>query len=110
MCSMQVTTSRSPATGLATTWGDTVRGEADAREATAAPPARACPGGHGEELTDEHPFGDELTVEEASRLAVTALAADLEFWARAVSVDGWVGVNDLIRTLDLVREAGVPAA
>lgn len=120
MCTIEVTTSRSPATGLPTNWGESVRVEADPREAMAAPPARAYPRGHAEELSDERPFGEELTsekltgeeltAEEASRLAVTALAADLEFWARAVSVDGWVGVNDLIRTLDLVREAGVPAA
>ena len=94
---------------LPTTWGGTVRVEAEPREASALP-ARAYPRGHAKELTDERPFGDELTAEEASRLAVTALAADLEFWARTVSVDGWVGVNDLIRTLDLIREAGVPAA
>jgi hypothetical protein len=90
-------------------------GPADPRELTPTPPAGVYLRGYTEEQSDERPFGDdltaeELTAEEASRLAVTALAADLEFWARAVSVDGWVGVNDLIRTLDLVREAGVPAA
>jgi antirestriction protein ArdC len=77
------------------------------------------PRGYAGKPTDERPLDDEsasevwaseeLTAEEASRLAVTALAADLEFWARAVSVDGWVGVNDLIHTLDMAREASVPA-
>jgi hypothetical protein len=53
---------------------------------------------------------DELTPEQASRLAITALVTDLEYWARTVSVDGAVGVNDLTRTLDIFREASVPAA
>ena len=53
---------------------------------------------------------DELTAEHASRLAVTALVTDLEYWARTVSADGAVGVNDLIRALDMLREASVPAA
>jgi hypothetical protein len=51
---------------------------------------------------------DELTPESASQMAVTAVAADLEYWARSASVDGRVGLNDLIRTLDLIRAAGVP--
>lgn len=117
MCSPQVTTSRSPATGacgppaVRPSGSRLIPGKRRPRQ----PPGRAYPCGHAEELTSERPFGDELTGdeltgEEASRLAVTALAADLEFWVRAVSVDDWVGVNDLIRTLDLVREAGVPAA
>jgi hypothetical protein len=58
-------------------------------------------------ITDETPAG-KLTVEEASRLAVTALAADLEYWARTVAVDGRVGLNDLTRALDTVRETSVP--
>lgn len=57
---------------------------------------------------NEH--GEELTPEQASRLAVTALVTDLEYWARTVSVDGSVGVNDLTRALDIFREASVPAA
>ncbi|HEY2296557.1 MAG TPA: hypothetical protein VGH43_02415 [Jatrophihabitans sp.] len=48
---------------------------------------------------------DELTPELASRMATTAVAADLEYWARCAAVDGRVGVNDLIRTLDVIREA-----
>ena len=34
-----------------------------------------------------------MTPEHASRLAVTAVAADLEYWARSASVDGYVGVD-----------------
>jgi hypothetical protein len=51
---------------------------------------------------------NDLTPEHASRLAVTALIADLEYWARSVAVDGHLAVVDLIRTLDLVRETTVP--
>jgi hypothetical protein len=48
---------------------------------------------------------DDLTIEHASRLAVLAVAADLEYWARAASTDGYIGLNDLTRTLDIIREA-----
>jgi hypothetical protein len=51
---------------------------------------------------------EELTPEQASRMAVTAVASDLEFWARTASVDGRVGLNDLTRTLDLIRAASLP--
>jgi hypothetical protein len=51
---------------------------------------------------------DELTAEQASRLAVTAVAADLEYWARTASVQGRVGLNDLIRALDMVRLDSTP--
>jgi hypothetical protein len=50
----------------------------------------------------------ELTPELASRMTATAVTADLEYWARAASVDGRVGLNDLTRALDLVREASTP--
>ena len=50
----------------------------------------------------------ELTPEQASRLAVQALAADIEYWAHATSVDGRVAVDDLIRTLDIVRQTAIP--
>ena len=50
----------------------------------------------------------DLTPEHASRLAVTALVADLEYWARSVSVDGYLAAEDLIRTLDLVRQTAGP--
>jgi hypothetical protein len=36
------------------------------------------------------------------------VTADLEYWAGAASVDGWVGLNDLIRALDVVREDSTP--
>jgi hypothetical protein len=48
---------------------------------------------------------DELDPEQAGRMAATAVAADLEYWARSASVDGRVGLNDLIRALDVIREA-----
>jgi hypothetical protein len=51
---------------------------------------------------------DELTAEQASRQAVTAVTADLEYWASSAAVGGQVGLNDLIRTLDVLREASVP--
>jgi hypothetical protein len=47
----------------------------------------------------------ELTPELASRMAVAAVTTDIEFWARTTCVDGHVGINDLIRTLDVIREA-----
>jgi hypothetical protein len=52
----------------------------------------------------------ELTPEQAGRMAATAVAADLEYWARAASVDGRVGLNDLTRALDLIRESSIPQA
>jgi hypothetical protein len=53
---------------------------------------------------------DELTPElaSASRMAVTALTADLEYWARTASVDGRLGLNDLTRTLEMIRAASTP--
>jgi hypothetical protein len=51
---------------------------------------------------------DPLTPEQASRMAVTAVTTDLEYWARGASVDGRVGINDLTRTLDMIREASIP--
>jgi hypothetical protein len=50
----------------------------------------------------------QLSVDEASRLAVTATAADLEHWARSVAVHGHVALDDLVDVLDLLREASVP--
>jgi hypothetical protein len=49
--------------------------------------------------------GDELTHEYASRLAITAVTADLEYWARNAAVEGHIGLNDLIQVLDLIRLA-----
>ena len=54
--------------------------------------------------------GAEQIADQASRLAVTAVTADLEYWARTASVEGLVGLNDLIRVLDMIRDAGTPAA
>jgi hypothetical protein len=50
----------------------------------------------------------ELTPEQASRMTATAVTADLEHWARDVAVDGRVGLNDLTRALDVIREASTP--
>ena len=50
----------------------------------------------------------ELTADEASRMAVTAMTCDVEYWARSVSVDGRVGLNDLLRVLEVIRQASVP--
>jgi hypothetical protein len=50
----------------------------------------------------------ELTVDEASRLAVTALASDLEYWARSVAHLGRVDLEDLVGVLDVLRAHSVP--
>jgi len=39
-------------------------------------------------------------------MAVSAVAADIEYWARTASVDGRIGLNDLARVLDVIRQAG----
>jgi hypothetical protein len=49
----------------------------------------------------------DLTVEEASRMAVTAVTSDLEYWARSASLDGRVGLNDLVRVLDVIRQSSI---
>ena len=49
-----------------------------------------------------------LTDEEASRLAVTATVADLEYWAHRVAVNGHVALLDLLRVLDALRASSVP--
>ncbi|MDX6241629.1 MAG: hypothetical protein QOG10_6453 [Kribbellaceae bacterium] len=60
------------------------------------------------QLTTNDAHG-ELTVEQASCLAVTAVTADLEYWARtASSGDGRVGLNDLVRVLDVIRLESTP--
>jgi hypothetical protein len=43
---------------------------------------------------------------EAGVARVYGVTSDLEFWAPTASVDGRVGLNDLTRTLDVIREAG----
>jgi len=50
----------------------------------------------------------DLTAEQASRMAVTAVTTDVEYWARSASVDGRIGLNELTRMLDVIREASVP--
>jgi hypothetical protein len=47
----------------------------------------------------------ELTPECAGLLTAIAVTADLEYWARTAAVDGRVGLNDLTRALDVIREA-----
>jgi hypothetical protein len=49
-----------------------------------------------------------LTPDEASRLAVTAVAADLEYWAHSAADNGKVQLGDLIGVLDLLRADSVP--
>jgi hypothetical protein len=47
----------------------------------------------------------DLSPEHASRMAVIAVAADIEHWARTASVDGRISLNDLAQVLDLIRQA-----
>jgi hypothetical protein len=49
-----------------------------------------------------------LSVEEASRLAVTAAVVDLEEWARSVAVHGKVDLDDLVGVLDILRCDSLP--
>ena len=49
-----------------------------------------------------------LSVEEASRLAVTATVADLEDWGRSVAVHGLVELDDLVRVLHILRSDSLP--
>jgi hypothetical protein len=49
-----------------------------------------------------------LSVEEASRLAVTATAADLGDWASDVASDGKVDLVELIGVLDVLRSSCQP--
>ena len=68
-------------------------------EAPAPSPSDACQPERGKGIDVDR----ELTPDVASCMAVTAVAADLEYWARTVSVDGRVGLNDLTRVLDDIR-------
>ena len=47
-----------------------------------------------------------ITAEQASRWAVVALTCDLEFWARTAAREGRVSLDDLIDTLDTIRQTG----
>jgi hypothetical protein len=50
----------------------------------------------------------QMSVDEASRLAVTATVADLEDWARSAAVHGQVDLVDLVDVLDVLRADSVP--
>lgn len=50
----------------------------------------------------------QLSGDEASRLAVTATVADLEDWAHGVAVHGQVDLDDLVGFLDALREDSIP--
>jgi hypothetical protein len=50
----------------------------------------------------------QLTVEDASRLAVTATVADLEDWSRAVAVRGQIELQDLLGVLEIMRSDSLP--
>ena len=49
-----------------------------------------------------------LSMEEASRLAVTATVADLEDWSHSIAVHGQIELADLLDVLQLLRSASVP--
>ena len=49
-----------------------------------------------------------LSVDEASRLAVTATVADVQDWALSAAVRGQVALTDLFDVLDVLRAASVP--
>jgi hypothetical protein len=49
-----------------------------------------------------------LTADEASRLAVTATAADLEDWARDAAFEGRVELDALIDVLAVLRADSIP--
>ena len=49
-----------------------------------------------------------LTVEESSRLAVTATVTDLEYWAHHVADEGRLDLLELLRVLDAIRASSVP--
>jgi hypothetical protein len=49
-----------------------------------------------------------MSVEEASRLAVTATVADVADWARSVAVHGLVELDDLLRVLHILRSNSLP--
>jgi len=49
-----------------------------------------------------------MSVDEASRLAVTATADDLQDWAHSVAVHGKVALRDLVDVLGVLRAHSVP--
>jgi hypothetical protein len=50
----------------------------------------------------------QLSVEDASRLAVTATVADLEDWSRSVAVHGQIELDGLLGVLEILRSASLP--
>jgi hypothetical protein len=50
----------------------------------------------------------ELSLDEASRHAVTAAVADLADWSRTVAVSGLVELDDLLGVLEILRAASEP--
>jgi hypothetical protein len=50
----------------------------------------------------------QLSVDEASRLAVTAAVADLEDWARGVADRGQLDLVDLVGVLNVLRADSLP--
>jgi hypothetical protein len=50
----------------------------------------------------------QLSVEEASRLAVLATVADLEAWSHSVALHGYVELVELVGVLDVLRSASLP--
>jgi len=50
----------------------------------------------------------QLSTDEASRLAITAAVADLEYWARHSAVHGQIDLDSLVGVLDALREASAP--
>ena len=51
---------------------------------------------------------EQLSVDEASRLALTATVDDLEYWARSVAADGQVRLADLYEVLNVFRGDSAP--
>ncbi|MCI2422350.1 hypothetical protein MOQ72_33480 [Saccharopolyspora sp. K220] len=50
----------------------------------------------------------QLSVDEASRLAVAAVAADLEHWACSVACGGQIELSELIEVLGIIRTTSIP--
>ncbi|MDX6234481.1 MAG: hypothetical protein QOH68_3589 [Nocardioidaceae bacterium] len=67
-------------------------------------------GTQGHDVADDRMIssGSDLTPEGASRMAVTAVTSDVEYWARCVAVAGQVGLNDLTRVLEVIRQSSLP--
>jgi hypothetical protein len=53
-------------------------------------------------------MSDELSSEEAGRITVMAVTADLEHWARSAAVGGKISLRDLYQALDALRSTSLP--